>query len=378
MLQAQYNQHNSILAQHHQYHQAAMSQQFNAPPQEPPSYDQIAFEKDFTEYKIAEKKRQEYFTNTSSLSNVQSNASSSKEIKRIASNTKAFMKCPNGSIAPPIVIPQTSTKLLERNLAPFSRAYPIQLEQYGIGKEEFIKIIDELNECFVLSPAFQVVKMAGMAVGMVPSPTLIGIGMGIQVAAGLGGLGMTYGRTKAFVKKVNQNVFDKHGLQLRVLTTEKMMEAIGEAEGERKLNLAPLPQFDQGEWDPKSPETDPRLRRMTALKGRVGELDWNVPEPQMSKNILKKMGDWQAQKQAKSVEKRHEKMCKKVNKHANSSSEKKRQKGEKKREKFEKREGKTTQRIRWICIIPKSQSDLIEEDGESEEGESESDSIVKN
>ncbi|PWN31596.1 uncharacterized protein FA14DRAFT_162573 [Meira miltonrushii] len=368
MLQAQYNQHNNILAQHHQFHETAMATQFNAPP----SYDEAALEKDFSQFKLNEKKRQEYF-NKAQYTPVQPIAGSSR-LQSIPSNTSAWMKMPNGSNAPPIVIPQTSAKMLQKNLAPFSRAYPTQLAQYGIRKEEFIKIIDELNECFILNPAFQIMRMAGMAVGCVPSPTLIGIGAGLQVAAGLGGAGMTYMRTKAFVKKMNKNLFDQHGLQMRIFSTEKMMKAIGEPEGERRLNLAPLPEFD-GEWDPTSPETDPRLRRMTALKGRVGELDWNVPEPVMSKNVLKKMGDWQAQKQAKSVQKRHEKMCSKVNKYQNATTHKERQKGARKVEKLEKREGKTTQRIRWICIVPKSQSELI--DDESEDAESESDYCEK-
>ena len=354
-----------------------MATQFNAPPPvvQPPTYDEVALEKDFSQFKIAEKKGQEYFANATPI---KSNTSSSSKGKSpsIASNSQAWMKAPNGSIQPPIVIPQTSAKLLQQNLSPFSRAYPVQLAQFGIEKEEFIKIIDELNECFVLSPAFQVIKMAGMAVGCVPSPTLIGIGAGLQIAAGLGGLGVTYARTKAFVKKVNKNVFDQYGLQMRIFTTEKMMEAIGEPEGERKLNLAPLPDFDC-EWDPTSPQTDPRLRRMTALADRVGELDWNVPEPVMSKNVLRKMGDWQAQKQAKSVQKRHEKVCSKVNKYQNSSSEKKRRKGERKVEKIEKREGKTTQRIRWICIVPKSQSEQLADDMESEDAENESDNNEK-
>lgn len=380
MLQSSVHQHNNILAQHHQIHQARMNDQFDIIEESaPPSYDEAALEKDFSRFKLNEKKRQEYFTKQKKddrdLSIIHSNASSSKA-KSIASNKSAWMKnSKDQSISPPIVIPQTSTRLMQKNLAPFSRAYPTQLHQYGIEKEEFVKIVDELNECFVLSPFFQFVRFAGMAVGCVPSPTLVGIGAGLQLAAGLGGAGTSYARTKAFVKKVNKTTFNQHGLQMRIFATKKMMEAIGEPEGERKLNLAPLPEYDQ-EWDPTSPETDPRLRRMNALQGRVAELDWNVPEPIMSSNLIRKFGEWNVQKQAKTVQKRHEKMCRRVNRYQGKCCQRKREKGQRKVEKMERREDKTTQRIRWICIVPISQAQS-EDDIEREEVESDSGSCKK-
>lgn len=327
----------------------------------------------------------------------------------------------------PVVIPQTTAKVLQTFMAPFARAYPPQMAQQGVSMHEFITFIDGLNEAFMSSPIFQALNLAGTITSTVPSVIAMGVGTAVSVTSGFAGAATSYARTRAYIAKVNEQTFGPRGLRVRILSTKAMMEVIGAAES--RLQLPPLPEWDEA-WDPSSAATDPRMRRMQALEGQVAPLDWDVPPMAMPNSVLRKMGAWQARKQEAKERKKHDKMCRKANNgwssdSSDSSSDsedeehlgrkmdklqrkadekmrdkpkkaasiaekrdeemgklqekmdkarrkavrkdgKKKSKGDKGRAKVEKREDKVNQRIRWIVIVPVGQTSLSDSPSEAD------------
>lgn len=103
----------------------------------------------------------------------------------------------------PIIIPQTSRALRGVYYSPFLRAYPEALEAHGISKENFIRLIDDLNESFISSPFFYGVMIAGTAVSFVPELAAQIIGGTVAAAAGFAGTANSRLRSKVFVKAAN-------------------------------------------------------------------------------------------------------------------------------------------------------------------------------
>ena len=206
----------------------------------------------------------------------------------------------------PIVIPQTSRALRGVYYSPFLRAYPETLQQFGIGKHDFIRFIDNLNEAFISSPFFFGITLAASAVGFVPVVAAQVVGGVVATASSFAGTANSHVRTKRFVKAVNKNLFEPVGLQVRLLSTKNMLRAVNV--DEQNFALPPLPEFNAPETQQEG--EDPRRRWMQALDGIVSPLDYNAPEFTKQDNWLKQVGGWAAKhqdmKQAKSLTKRRE------------------------------------------------------------------------
>ena len=207
----------------------------------------------------------------------------------------------------PIVVPQTSTKLLERNVSPFARAYPVELSPV-ISPEEWLKFTDGLNEAFLAAPLIRLVGAAGGMVSFDPTGFVGWIGMGVQIGSGILGGVTSIARTKSFIKKVNASTFRPLGLRVAVMSTTKMMREIGIPPG---VKLPPLPEFDEN-WSAESPQLDPRRRRLATLGNNVAELDWVVAPMQMPDNFMRKAGAWQAKMNEKGARRKHRKGLAKV------------------------------------------------------------------
>jgi hypothetical protein len=198
----------------------------------------------------------------------------------------------------PIVIPQTSKTLQGVRFSPFSRVYPTCLLQTSppISKDNFVQIIDDLNEAFIASPFLQALNTAGNIAGLAPSLVAQIVGSSVALGADAGSAATSYTRTRAFVKTINASVFAPRGLQLRVLSTKDMLNSIGVNSSD--FNLPPLPDYDHN-WaeGQEASVSDPRIRWLQALEGRIATLDWNVPEIVELENWLKKAGSWQSKRQ---------------------------------------------------------------------------------
>ena len=156
----------------------------------------------------------------------------------------------------------------------------------------------------------------------VPIPDVQYVAGGIAIGAVVAGRATSYGRTKAYVKAVNANLFNPAGLNVSIMSTKKMMEELGC--GESALHLPPLETFedidevalaepvDENQSTVKTHPDDPRMRRIRALEGYVMPLSFDVPPPEASRdNFLKRMGDahvsWLARRQQKSLTKKRDK-----------------------------------------------------------------------
>ena len=212
----------------------------------------------------------------------------------------------------PIVIPQTSRALRGVYYSPFLRVYPETLAEVGISKADFIRFIDDLNEAFISSPFFYGIMLAGTAASFVPELAAQVIGGVVAAASSFASTANSHVRTKQFLKAANREIFAPRGLQVRLLDTTKMLEAIHV--DEKTFTLPPLPEFNE----PRSEQgdEDPRRRWMQALENVVSPLDYHAPEFSGQDSWLKKAGAWTAKhqdkRQAKSLTKRRQKAQKAI------------------------------------------------------------------
>lgn len=214
----------------------------------------------------------------------------------------------------PIVVPQTSRSLRGVHYSPFLRAYPTTLADHGIDKAEFIRFIDNLNEAFIASPFFYALTVIGSAVSFVPELAAQIVGSVIASVSELGSLGTSKLRTKSFVKAQNENLFEPHGLQIRILNTGKMLQAIHVDKEE--LNLPPLPENYVLDSTEENEKEDPRRRWLQALDTVIAPLEYTPSDFTEQDNWLKKAGAWTAKRQdknqAKALNKRRGKAQKAV------------------------------------------------------------------
>lgn len=140
-------------------------------------------------------------------------------------------------------------------------------------------------------------------------------GIGLAVGAGLVSTGTSWTRARAFVKTVNEEIFQPRGLKCKVLKTKKMMVAVGH--GEEELSLPPLENVDDGSNDESE---DPIMRRIRALGDRVAPLTFSdLPPPESLDNWWKRMGSKEAQKKDAKM---HKKLMKERAKGAEKFNEK--------------------------------------------------------
>lgn len=122
------------------------------------------------------------------------------------------------------------------------------------------------------------------------------VGMGLQATSDLSSAATSYMRTKAYLKICNAELFHPTGLHAAVSTTKEMMAKIGHPE--EILRLPALETSDDLDLETLSiePTTDPRVRRLNALKGYIAPLEFNVPAAVAPENLLAKMSAWQARR----------------------------------------------------------------------------------
>ncbi|KGO55118.1 hypothetical protein PEX2_029360 [Penicillium expansum] len=198
--------------------------------------------------------------------------------------------------ARPCVIPQITKVFGGANLSPFARARARDLEvQAGLTQRDLLCFIDGLNEAFLANPALQATSKIGMLVGFVPLLTAQAVGSGLQLAAGLGSAGVSVVRTKQYLKKANEVIFNPKGLLVRIVKTDKMLSLVGLQNsmvfsGEQYRVLV----GDGGQ------SQSPLATRMAALGNSVMPLTFDeLAAPADEDNWMKKWGAYSAQKAEK-------------------------------------------------------------------------------
>ena len=205
--------------------------------------------------------------------------------------------------------PETTKSFRGAFFSPFARAYPPELGEHGISRDTFLRFCDELNEAFVASPAFRAVALVGMGMSFVPLLTVSATGAGIQTAAGVASAGVSYARTRAFIKATNEELFHPAGFHATVLSTKKMMTKVG-MDG-ASLQLPPLPRTDAtgpetlttdaGEdlvtvANTETPQHDPRMRRIHAMADWVQPLEMHDTPGELPEGFFKRINAKNAQR----------------------------------------------------------------------------------
>lgn len=193
----------------------------------------------------------------------------------------------------PIVLPQKFTEKDRPGFLPFPRAYPTCLQKYFIDKPRFINFVDELNERYTKHQIFHAMDMAGQISRYTQEPIAMGVGAGLQVAALVGGKGVSYKRTKDFLKRTNEEMFAPKGLQVSVVNTEKMMILCGNPSQAIHISASVGNSLDHQDTN----SNDHTKKILMALRGFVADLDWNVEGcgNLPSDNIMAKFGQFTAQ-----------------------------------------------------------------------------------
>ncbi|KAH6664234.1 hypothetical protein B0J14DRAFT_706664 [Halenospora varia] len=210
----------------------------------------------------------------------------------------------------PIVVPQTTNLFFIKSFSPFSRSYAPALASLPdpISQPDFLTFIDGLNEAFLSPPMFQAMHVIGgglLGSQILPAQAVGGV---FQVTSLLGSAGFTIVRVRKYLKKTNSTIFAPRGLVVKLMSTKKMMAAIGfeDVDEKGKLRLPPLEDVSDletgmggegvqvgvervgtggsgGSAKGKEKEKgevreDPRVLRLKALKDYISPLTLDVPQ----------------------------------------------------------------------------------------------------
>ncbi|KAH8663002.1 hypothetical protein BGZ60DRAFT_412520 [Tricladium varicosporioides] len=208
---------------------------------------------------------------------------------------------PHPSTFKPIVIPQSSHSQPIRTafFSPFPRAYSPALQTLDISQSDFLSFIDHLNEAFIAAPGFQIASHVTGAISSIPLPLagLVGSILGAPVNGASNAV--SFKNAKEFLAEANRNFFERRGVRVRVLKTEKMMACVGVGYHGAELRLPAL----TGEYE----LDDPRMRRVRALGDKVSPVTFSVSQEPMEMGRWKRWGLKEAQRQDDKMARRLEK-----------------------------------------------------------------------
>lgn len=224
--------------------------------------------------------------------------------------------------------------------APFLRAYAPALAPHAISQAAFLDFLDGLNEAFLPTPALQGTGMAGMAMGQCYGLEPVQLaGCIVEVASGVGSAAVSYWRTRAYVRAMNERLFHPTGLQVDVLSTAKMLRRVGMLEGELPAMESRVEESGSmaagtGEARSSRLAEDVARRRMQRLEGYCAPLEYDVPASVPPPDgWLRRMNHTQA---ARLTRKRNEKTRKKYDK-ADEEDGKERRYADRERRKVDKK-----------------------------------------
>jgi hypothetical protein len=109
---------------------------------------------------------------------------------------------------------------------------------YDVIQKDFLKMIDTLNVCVAASPPFQAMHIAAAGVGLVPEPLFIGISLGLDAVASAGTRTTKYFRLKRFLERMNREVWNPRGLEMKVLRDPDLVrDLLGVDEAQLLLDM---------------------------------------------------------------------------------------------------------------------------------------------
>lgn len=185
-------------------------------------------------------------------------------------------------LARPVVVPQVSSGIGK----PFARAYSSALQSKGIGMQEFIEFIDNLNLVSTGSPPLQVLDLAGGVVGMVPHHIPQLVGNALSLTAKIGTAAVSKGRSNIFVNEANKHFFAPRSLKMEVVGSQVLKERLG-----LRADADLVAALDG------STHLSVQDRRILALEPYTSPLTFDVPPPTAQTNALERLSAAQVARQ---------------------------------------------------------------------------------
>ncbi|KAJ5093681.1 hypothetical protein N7456_009542 [Penicillium angulare] len=246
-------------------------------------------------------------------------------------------------------------------MSPFVRCRIPGLESQ-ISAHELIVFIDELNEAFMANPALQTANNLANVAGMAPSMIAQIVGVGVNVAAGVGSSVTTKVRTKKYLAKANEEVFHPKGLHVQMCKTDKMLEYIGLGgqsnvfvRQQYKNAFEGAQQFQMdGPVSPYESSNHPVMQRMSSLGNRVMPLSFNNVETAATPDGFWKK--WGAKEAGKAEQKQNEKIAKDQAREDRRSGRRAGRGSSRRQDRQDDKKAKETKKILWIVIAAKEES----------------------
>ncbi|KAF2661995.1 hypothetical protein K491DRAFT_686979 [Lophiostoma macrostomum CBS 122681] len=153
----------------------------------------------------------------------------------------------------PVIIPQRRPGSKARG---WSRAYPPDLEAFGIDQDTFLTFLGNFETAAQASPWLRTVWMAAGAVGFIPSHITMAVSISVQVAAGTAIELQSRYKANAFLDQMNRDVFMPLGLYCMVLLNKETPVKPNEVEfGMQEVDMETAKQISK--WGlPKKDEDD--------------------------------------------------------------------------------------------------------------------------
>nr|RBQ99388.1 hypothetical protein FVER53263_20094 [Fusarium verticillioides] len=123
----------------------------------------------------------------------------------------------------PLLLPQIAFGEGE----PFLRGYSSEMDRYGISRDQFLRVVDEINVARTPNPEVKLFQMgAGIAGWFVPGVASIGLlagqaGVGVATAFGHASI------VSKALSKANMELFSPNGLEICIITTEDLNTELG-------------------------------------------------------------------------------------------------------------------------------------------------------
>ena len=124
------------------------------------------------------------------------------------------VNAPRAKLPASVIIPQRRP---HANTRGFVRAYAPVLADCGIDQETFMDFMDSFESARKTSPVFDVINIAGNAVGMVPSPIAMAVSIVAITTARTGKEVEGRHKTNNFLDQMNHELFMPHGLYCLIM-----------------------------------------------------------------------------------------------------------------------------------------------------------------
>jgi hypothetical protein len=116
----------------------------------------------------------------------------------------------------PVILPQRRPQDKSRG---FVRGYaPILGECSGIDQQTFLDFLKDFDKSSKASPVLDVINIAAMGVGFVPSPIAMGVALAVQVATRTAKEVQSRYRRNTYLDQVNEILFKPRGLYCMIMT----------------------------------------------------------------------------------------------------------------------------------------------------------------